>query len=315
MTYIQFKYVVEVSKTGSINQAAKNLFISQSVLSTSIKSLETELKQPIFVRSNKGISLTTFGKTFLSYITPVNLQLEQLNTLIFRSAGSYSVSFSVASNGFHYINDFLAALYKKYCSVGIRLESYEGYGNEAVELISNQTADVGVVRYWSCYRNMNMKQISSQKLMYYPIATMDVGVSLGENNPLFYSKSNYITPDMLKDYPPILYEYIDSGPYADILNRLKIPSSKNRFVVSSRAVQYELLGHTNAYFLNSSNIDNTEPRIHNFPYPQRFLRFADCNIRSEIGWICRSGYTLTPVATEFLTMLTNYLTNDTLPAL
>ena len=37
MTLTQFKYVLEVEKMGSINHAANNLFVSQSVLSTSIK--------------------------------------------------------------------------------------------------------------------------------------------------------------------------------------------------------------------------------------------------------------------------------------
>ena len=40
MTINQLKYVVEVAKAGSINKAATNLFISQSVVSTAITSLE-----------------------------------------------------------------------------------------------------------------------------------------------------------------------------------------------------------------------------------------------------------------------------------
>lgn len=36
MTFNQLKYVVAVAKTGSINKAAADLFISQSVVSTAI---------------------------------------------------------------------------------------------------------------------------------------------------------------------------------------------------------------------------------------------------------------------------------------
>ena len=39
MTLNQIKYVIEVANAGSINKAASNLFISQSVLSASISSL------------------------------------------------------------------------------------------------------------------------------------------------------------------------------------------------------------------------------------------------------------------------------------
>lgn len=43
MTFNQLKYVVAVAKTGSINKAAADLFISQSVVSTAIAGLEKEI--------------------------------------------------------------------------------------------------------------------------------------------------------------------------------------------------------------------------------------------------------------------------------
>ena len=55
MTIQQCKYVLEISKTGSFNEASKTLFIAQSSLSASIKSLETELGIKIFERSNNGV--------------------------------------------------------------------------------------------------------------------------------------------------------------------------------------------------------------------------------------------------------------------
>lgn len=61
MTLNQLKYVIKIAETGSINKAASNLFISQSVLSTTIKNLETELGHEIFIRSPKGIKLTPYG--------------------------------------------------------------------------------------------------------------------------------------------------------------------------------------------------------------------------------------------------------------
>ena len=51
MTFQQLTYVVEVAKNGSINKAAKNLFLSQTALSSAIKALEKELGISIFERS------------------------------------------------------------------------------------------------------------------------------------------------------------------------------------------------------------------------------------------------------------------------
>ena len=61
MTFNQLKYVVAVAKTGSINKAAAELFISQSVVSAAIAGLEKEIGHDIFVRSNRGVALRPSG--------------------------------------------------------------------------------------------------------------------------------------------------------------------------------------------------------------------------------------------------------------
>ena len=49
MNLNQLKYIIEIAKTGSINHAAANLFISQSVLSTAVSRLEKEIGQTNFL--------------------------------------------------------------------------------------------------------------------------------------------------------------------------------------------------------------------------------------------------------------------------
>ncbi|KHF37283.1 HTH-type transcriptional regulator GltC [Paenibacillus sp. P1XP2] len=66
MTLQQLKYVIEVANRGSMNEAAKRLFISQPSLSNAIKELETELRITIFERTNKGITLSKEGAEFLA---------------------------------------------------------------------------------------------------------------------------------------------------------------------------------------------------------------------------------------------------------
>lgn len=43
MTLNQLKYIIELSKENSINEAAKKLFISQPSLTAALKSLEQEI--------------------------------------------------------------------------------------------------------------------------------------------------------------------------------------------------------------------------------------------------------------------------------
>lgn len=61
MTIQQLKYVLEVNKTGSINRAAKNLFVAASSVSNAIHALEKELGYPIFHRDKEGAVLTPKG--------------------------------------------------------------------------------------------------------------------------------------------------------------------------------------------------------------------------------------------------------------
>ena len=48
MTLQQMRYVIEIAERGSMNEAAKNLFMSQPSLSASIKDLEDEINITIF---------------------------------------------------------------------------------------------------------------------------------------------------------------------------------------------------------------------------------------------------------------------------
>ena len=64
---LQLKYIVTVAKQGSINKAAKELFIAQPSLTAAIKELEQELGITIFSRTNKGVIVSTEGEEFLGY--------------------------------------------------------------------------------------------------------------------------------------------------------------------------------------------------------------------------------------------------------
>lgn len=63
MTLNQLKYIVELSKDSSINEAAKKLFISQPSLTASLKSLEQEVGFEIFSRTKSPNILPIFQRS------------------------------------------------------------------------------------------------------------------------------------------------------------------------------------------------------------------------------------------------------------
>ena len=78
MTLQQLKYIVTVAETGTITEAANQLYISQPSLTNAIHELEKEMHITIFHRSNKGICLSKEGEDFLGYARQV---LEQASIL------------------------------------------------------------------------------------------------------------------------------------------------------------------------------------------------------------------------------------------
>ena len=71
MPFRQFRYIYEVMKCRSINQAAQNLFISPQALRAAIGSMEDKAGFKIFERSKQGVSLTPEGEAIEADITAI----------------------------------------------------------------------------------------------------------------------------------------------------------------------------------------------------------------------------------------------------
>jgi DNA-binding transcriptional LysR family regulator len=63
----QLKYFVAAAEVGRISEAAMQLNISQSAVTTAIRELEDMLGQPLFHRTPRGVDLTDAGRRFLSH--------------------------------------------------------------------------------------------------------------------------------------------------------------------------------------------------------------------------------------------------------
>ena len=88
VNYELYKVFYYVARTLSFSEASKQLYISQSAVSQSIKVLEKKLGQNLFIRSTKRVQLTPEGEILFKHIEPaMNLirqgenQLLEANTL------------------------------------------------------------------------------------------------------------------------------------------------------------------------------------------------------------------------------------------
>ena len=62
----QLQHLLAIAKWRSMSQAAQQLYLNPSTLSTSVKNLEDELGFSIFARTPQGVSVTLLGQDSIS---------------------------------------------------------------------------------------------------------------------------------------------------------------------------------------------------------------------------------------------------------
>ena len=81
MTVEYIRYFIEVCRCGSIQKAAKKLFISSQGLGQGIRRLESSVGQSLFERTQTGVTLTEFGKLFYEQACVVDREIARLDRL------------------------------------------------------------------------------------------------------------------------------------------------------------------------------------------------------------------------------------------
>ena len=77
-----YKVFYYVATTLSFSEASRQLFISQSAVSQSIKTLEKKLNHTLFIRNTKKVLLTPEGELLLEHVKPALLMLDEGEALL-----------------------------------------------------------------------------------------------------------------------------------------------------------------------------------------------------------------------------------------
>lgn len=130
--FAHMDYIYEVYKELSFSKAAKNLFISQSSLSLTIKRAEEKIGMPIFDRSTFPIQLTEFGKMYIAAVDDIKMITNNLNNYIYDMNNLKKGHLSIGAGNF--FSTYLAApvisLFK------------EKYPNISIDLLEGRTLDL-----------------------------------------------------------------------------------------------------------------------------------------------------------------------------
>lgn len=148
INYELYKVFYHVANTLSFSEASKQLFISQSAVSQSIKVLEKKLNQTLFIRSTKRVQLTPEGEILLKHIEPaMNLikqgenQLLEANTL---NGGQLRIGASDTICRY-YLVPYLKQFHQKYPNVHIKVTNQTSI--ECARLLDSGQVDFCITNY------------------------------------------------------------------------------------------------------------------------------------------------------------------------
>ena len=144
MDYYRIFY--ETARFCSFSAAAQHLYISQSAISQCIHQLESDLNVQLFVRTKKGVSLTTEGQLlFLKVENAVN-SIEQgekqLDRLRHLEAGELRIAAGDTITT-HFLLKYLEAYHATYPN--IRIEMANSYSSQMLTLVKEGKADLAFV--------------------------------------------------------------------------------------------------------------------------------------------------------------------------
>ena len=156
-----YRVFKEVAETGNISLAAKNLYISQSAVSQSIKQLETALQARLFARSPRGVSLTWEGQMLYQYVrSALGLlatgedKLSQAQQLLL---GTLTIGASDTVTSF-FLTPYLEAFHRQH--PGIRLKIVSGRSAKVLSMLKSGAVDIAfassptdpaALHTWSCF--------------------------------------------------------------------------------------------------------------------------------------------------------------------
>ena len=298
MTLQQLKYAVKVAEKLSINEAAKELYISQPSLSNAIISLEKELQLTIFLRTNRGVTVTNKGREFLGYAQQVLMQTQLLESK-FVNSGYSKQRFCVSSQHYLFVANAFVELVREYGLDEYEFSLYETTTHEVIENVRTLFSEMGII-YLSNYNESVLRKILSESdLIFTELYRATPHVFLFKEHPLASRK--IIELDELDEYPRIAF---NQGQYSAFYFSEEILSQravKKSIYVSDRAAVVNFIIGLNGYCISSGI----------FP---KYLHGDDiiavplnADEKIEIGTIVHKDTSLSELGEKFYEALKNYI--------
>ena len=296
MTLQQLKYALTIADCGSMNEAAKQLFISQPSLSETMKELETEIGLDIFLRSNRGIVITPEGEEFLGYARQVTEQFGLLQSKYIDN--KVKEKFSVSTQHYTFAVKAFVETVKQ-----IGMEQYEFAVHETttisvIENVKNFKSEIGVLYENDFNEKVLNKMFKENGLEFVELFSCDTFVYLWSGHPL--AKQDVITMEELDEYPCLSFDQGKNNSLY-LAEEMKSTYEYRRLIkANDRATLLNLMIGLNAYTLCSGIICED---LNGNDYKAVPLKETE---KMRIGYIKRKGAKVSHIGELYIEELKKY---------
>ena len=299
MTIQQIRCFVTVASCGSINKAASLLYVSQPNLSTTIRSLETELGYQLLHRTRNGVELTAEGVIFLSHAREVLLQFDKLSLM--EQLMDEPQSLSIATMAHCHVSEAMALLKQEVHPFPKRSQIRNGVRDEIVENVTNGNYRIGILYIYDIFKSQFVASLSAKRLSVQSLGTCHAEVMVGTASPYFDSPEKVIEPEQLTRHTYVTYTAKEYVPLVRVSRMTGLDQYDAAINVSDCSDLHTIL--------------NTLPSYTILPVPDKEsdilvpgrLKIKDTYHSGEFVMIQKRDEVLSPIETRFLEILRGIL--------
>lgn len=176
----QLEFFVTAKECGSLGKAATKLYTSQPNVSKTIKLLEEELGEPLFVRTSRGLRLTDYGKTIYKYAKDTIQNIQLIKSC---SGKLEKKKFCISTYPSNNLSSLLASRIDS--NPELLVEYRQGTVEEIVSHVANNISEIGVLYISKKKQQSFLNMISPKKIEFTELARRPSCVYLGPGSAYY----------------------------------------------------------------------------------------------------------------------------------
>jgi len=297
MTLTQLRYAITVANSDSMNEAARNLFISQPSLSAAIKELEEEVGIEVFRRTNRGISVTPEGEEFIGYARQVVEQYNLIENKYIDKKESKK-KFSVSMQHYTFAVSAFVEMVKQFGMDEYEFEVHETKTYDVIEDVKNFKSEIGILYINDFNKKVLTKLFKESGVEFHEILKCHIYAYLWKNHPLANKKE--VTLEELEEYPCLSFDQGKNNSLY-LAEEMKSTYEYRRLIkANDRATLLNLMIGLNAYTLCSGIICED---LNGNDYKAVPLKETE---KMRIGYIKRKGAKVSHIGELYIEELKKY---------